>query len=277
MNRIGISLAALLPTLALVGCNDGSLRDKGPSTLTQANSQQVGQALGATISGAASGNGTNGAGAKKLTQSLHHSSSFTGDTGECWTVGGDETDADADGIPLDALYTLADCTYAQDGWTETYSGTEGISDPSPDAADFAYAETFDLNAGFTGPDVTETDHLVGSDGGHMTGENYTYTDNFSDDYSGTYQGQSYAGSYAENLTYVYTPLNTMTVDGTWSEIWDGQTVDTSVATTDPLQLNACACVSGIQSGTVVATSGDSSVTMTWLDCEETVTYSGPQS
>jgi hypothetical protein len=122
--------------------------------------------------------------------------------------------------------------------------------------------------------VTENDHLAGSESGSSSADSYTYVENFTDDYSGTYQGEAFAGNYAENLTYVFGFDSTMTVDGTWSETFNDESVGATLTTTDPLQLS-CGCASGILSGTVVASSGDSSVTMTWADCEETDTYSGP--
>lgn len=285
MKRLmGITLAAV-SGLALGGCNDGSLAGRAHGSITQQNSQQVGEAISATITGTVGGGGgSSGSGSQKL-RAGSAMRAMTDNSGDCYTVTGDESDADNDGIPLDATYTFDGCVYQDQGWTETWGGKETITDPVPDAATYDFGASYDLTAAFVAGSDNENDHLVGTETGAQACGAYTYVDAETDDYSGTWAGEDFAGTFADDLTYVFVPsgsdpnggAGTETVDGSWSETFNGEQIDTQIQTTDPLVLDP-SCSSYITAGTIVADSGTSSVTMTWNGCnQETIVYSGPQS
>ena len=277
MKRFDRTLAALVP-IFLAGCNGAGVSGgNGPDTggLTEENSDEVGHAIAATVAGggAAGGGSSDGGGAE--------AHSFSGDEDVCWAVSGDESDADGDEIPANALYTLADCTWSEEGWTSVWNGTEGITDANPDEADFAYAYTYDLTA--THSDEfgnTQNDAYSGSSSAGPDGDAYVYAEAMDATYSGSYEGYDYEGAYAQDLVWAFTPANedftagTETVDGTWSESFDGESVSVSISTTDPLVFDLAVC-DGVISGTIVATSGDATETITWTGCDEyTLTYDG---
>ncbi|HVO31572.1 MAG TPA: hypothetical protein VMV18_12585 [bacterium] len=307
MKRIVIPATLAFAAAALSACNDGNVTARARGKITPQNSQQVGEAISSTVSGSLGG--VSGSGSSTGSSKLHaskfkgsgsaatklksvnllastgsHVHAFDGGTApSCYTVSGDQSDADNDGIPADATYTLTDCSDSYDGWTEDWNGTEEIKDTKPNDATYDYGLSFNLAATFAqGCSAIESDQISGSESGAQDGNTFTFVDNEQDAYTGTYQGQDYSGNFADDLTYVFAASNadltagTYTVNGTWSENFDGQAVDTTVTTPDPMMIDP-GCDSGIVSGTVVAASGDSSVTMTWSGCDqETITYSGPQ-
>ena len=140
MKRIALALAAPL-ALGLAACNSSEVgASHRTGGLTEANSQEVGQQLVATLSGSAETTG-------KASASRSLNQGFTG--GECWTEGGDLSDADGDGMPANAIYTYDGCIFTEEGWTENWSGSESYSDPLPDEADFGYGIAMDLTVGYS--------------------------------------------------------------------------------------------------------------------------------
>lgn len=277
MKRSSFTLAALVP-FVLAGCNGNDLSKPGaPGTggLTGDNSDDVGHAIAAAVAG---GGGAGGGGEAAAAS---NASSFTddGSMDDCYAVTGDESDADGDWIPANALYTLTDCTWSEEGWTAIYDGTQSISDPHPDVADYAFDSAYDLTVAFTdGAGNSENDHWTGSDSANQSGDVYTYAQAFDVDFSGVYDGQSYAGEYTQDFTWEFTLTSetsgTEIVSGTWSQTFDGETVSASIATTDPLVIDA-SCDSGIVAGTIVATSGSATETITWTGCDQyTLSYDG---
>lgn len=269
-------VAAAFVPFVVAGCNGSDLSKPGsPDTggLTGENSDDVGHAIAAAVAGGGAGGGSS-AGASAQS----NASSFT-DEGDCYTVSGDESDVDGDWIPANALYTLTDCTWAEEGWTVEYDGTQSFSDPHPDVADYAFASAYDLTVAFSdGAGSFENDHWVGSDTADQSSDVYTYAQDFSVDFSGSYEGQVYAGNYAQDFTWEFTLTSetsgTEIVTGTWSQTFDGETVSASIATTDPLVIDA-SCESGIVAGTIVATSGSATETITWTGCDQyTLSYEG---
>lgn len=276
MKRLSLTMAALVPVI-LAGCNGSDLSEGGsPSTsgLTSENSNDVGHAIAAAVAG---GGGGSASGASNASGS---GASFTEDEGDdCWVVSGDESDADGDDIPANALYTLTDCTWTEEGWTVTYDGTESVSDPHPDVADYAYADSYDLTVAFSdGAGNEENDHYVGSDEASEENGTYTFHGALAVDFAGVHDGQSYSGHYAEDLTWTFAFTSETsgieTVNGSWSQTLDGESVSVTLETTDPLVIDA-SCESGIVAGTVVATSGDATETITWTGCDEySLAYDG---
>jgi hypothetical protein len=130
------ALAALLPAAALVGCNGGNLSNKpqgGP--ITAQNSSQVAASLSSTISGALGGVGAGSATNKIRSSQSGQAFAQSSDSADCFSVGGDPSDGDSDGIPVDAIYTLDGCAYSDGTYSETYGGTEELKDTHPDVAD----------------------------------------------------------------------------------------------------------------------------------------------
>src|SRR5581483_7892011 len=112
MNRT-LKFAAIAGSSALLAaCNDGSLASHAKGKITPQNSQQVGDAISATVSGSTAGfGGGSSSGSQKMMKrsATGQVRAFDGGGDSCYTVSGDQTDADNDGIPVDATWTLSNC------------------------------------------------------------------------------------------------------------------------------------------------------------------------
>ncbi len=270
---------------ALVGgcLNDSSLSSP-TGGLDAENSQAVGARLHDKATDALYGMGTAGGGGDGPAFAGEDDEEWEDDEEyeECWTVSGDTTDADGDEIPLDATYTF-DCAESDDGWSETYSGTVDLEDTSPDAADYAFDEAFDLDYAVSGEGYSASQSIDGTISSTRPEGAFRYETDLVIDYAANGDGEQVAGGVTENLVYLYTPdepfvdelvAGTYTIEGTWSETFDGETVSTEVSTPDPLVIDP-SCESAIVSGTLLAVSGDGSITVTWNACDDwTVTYDG---
>jgi len=275
MRRIEATVV-LTASLAVAACN-GSNVEGSKGHITQGNGSQVAQKLEQSLLGSMLGRAG-------MPVSQGAAVRFTGG-GDCWTVSGDQTDSDGDGVPDSVSITYTSCTDSYDGWTETYDGTETFSDPTANTSDWAYADVYDLTVAATDGTDSETDHMTGSDSFGPDGASWKDSETFADDYSGTYQGQAFSGHATEDWAEVYTPngawspdqplvAGTYTVTGDWSDTIDGQSVSASISTPDPLVIDP-ACDTYFVSGTVVATDGTNTETLTWTGCDQyTDTYSG---
>lgn len=275
MNRI---IAVSLLSVSLAACNGSNLAGKPAGTITQANSQQVASGVSATVTGNSPTTGSGG----QTTHAMHaHGRSQVrtasvrrgADSGfdpSCYTQSGD-------------VYTLTNCLYAADGWTEVWNGTETVS--YTDQSDWSDTYTL-MVVSSDGQGDAENDALTGAQNSSLAGNVYTYAENDGDDFTGVYQGDSFAGNYADNLTWVFTASATdpnsgsETVAGTWSETYTDasgtQSVSTVVSTPTALTIDST-CDTGVVAGEILAVSGSSSVSMTWNGCDqETDVYSGPQ-
>ena len=292
MKRIGISMAVIGSALAVAGCgnNGGTTGPTGPTKgqITASNSAQVAAALLGTVGGGSGGSG----GSSATMRAKSRRSNFDG--ADCWTVSGDQSDADGDGLPADATFTYANCSYAADGWTETYSGSDELKDTTPTTASVDYTDQFDVQ--FAVSDSTgdsENDHLTGLDTSASGAPGaVSYVDASSDDYSGTYESQSYSGNESDDLTYAFTandsswnpltdpaPAGSETISGSWSDTFGGQEIDTNVSTPTALAYDPACNGGDFTAGQIVAASSDgSSVTITWNGCNDvTETYQGGSS
>jgi hypothetical protein len=282
-----IVIASLL-SLPLVACNGSNVAGNKPAgTITQANSQQVAAGITTTVTGGANSSPTTGGGEAEEMRTAHpHGASQTrtatvrhahDDSGDgfvndaCYTQNGD-------------VYTLTNCEWQGDGWTEYFNGTETFNETDQNDWNDSYNL---MVVSSDGQGDAESDALNGTEAATQASNVYTYAENDTDAYTGAYQGDLYSGNYSDDLTWVFTASasdpnsGTETVAGTWAETFTDSTgtqdVSTVVSTPTALTIDS-SCDSGVTAGEILAVSGASSVSMTWNGCDqETVVYSGPQS
>lgn len=279
------ALAGSLLVLGLTACSDSTTPTTGAvisaaetSDIGAAEADEVDQSVGAlTVEGAA-------AGAASLRSAASFSvAAFTPGGSSCATVS-NTTDTDGDGAPDDATFTFAlpACSFTGfRGGTLEITGTVGISDPTPDAADFNFLATLtDLQFKFTNPDATRTftavrngtRALTANAAGASLSNNITVVRSV--------PGKSDA-TITHNLLLTFIPASgeslalgqplpngTFTKSGnfTWSR--DGVARTFTVTTVTPLVWDAsCTTDRKISSGEIRATLGDGGYIRTvWTAC-----------
>ncbi|MEO7987559.1 MAG: hypothetical protein ABI766_13595, partial [Gemmatimonadales bacterium] len=266
------ALAASL-LLGAAACSDSS-QPSDDASISVAETNDIGEAVADEVDQSAA------------SFSLHGAGAGAGEVPpgpDCATVS-NTTDTDGDGAPDDATYTFAlpACSFTGfRGGSLDVTGTVDLSDPTPDAADFAYQATLnDLEFKFTGPQGNltftavrnGTRVLTGNAAGASLSNNITVERTFP---------VRQPASVTHNLLLTFTPApgeslalgqplpdGTLVKSGTFTWTRGNRTRTFVVTTVEPLVWDAsCTTDRKIASGELHATLGSGGYIRTvWSGC-----------
>ena len=262
MTRLGLLIAG---GVLATGCM------KSDGSITAAQAQNAGDALGTGIEDSAKGFGPMNASASA--------------DAPCVVLSGDTADTDQDNIPANARLTF-NCTALALGYTGTLTGTETVMDDMPTAAWWAFTGAADLHATLTGPfggtivrdwsgELKGTQATVG--GPFATARTVSVTTVFTPP-----GAHAHATTVTEDNDWAvtFTPMATWTpggvavtgslwATGTWNATVDGLEIAASLSTPTPVKLDPT-CATRATAGQVRGTYGVGatmrSITVTWTGC-----------